>query len=80
MPKNLNWSKNPPDGAEIIEAAREIGLPIGDSFAGWSNEALRDYEERLYDEEVFGADIWYQRDQVLWEMNRRGMMDDVKVV
>lgn len=26
MPKNLNWSKNPPDGAEIIEAAREMGI------------------------------------------------------
>lgn len=44
-------------------------------FDGWSDEQLRDYEQSLYDDEVRGEDVWHQRDRVLWEMNRRGMMD-----
>lgn len=40
-------------------------------FSGWSTESLRDYEERLYDAEVGGDDTWFERDQVLWELNAR---------
>jgi len=40
-------------------------------FAGWTTEALIAYEERLYDDEVAGEDIWFERDQVLWELNLR---------
>jgi hypothetical protein len=40
-------------------------------FADWSLEFLIDYEQRLYDDEVAGEDTWFERDQVLWELNRR---------
>lgn len=42
-----------------------------DRFTKWTTEALRDYEERLYDQEVSGLDTWFERDQVLWELNKR---------
>lgn len=42
-------------------------------WEGWSNQQLLDYENRLYDDEVNGDDTWFQRDQVLNEMNRRGL-------
>ena len=42
-------------------------------FENMTDEQLRDYEWRLYDREVEGEDTWFERDQVLWEMNRRGM-------
>jgi len=40
-------------------------------YADWSDEALLDYEQSLYDQEIAGGDTWYLRDQVLWEMNWR---------
>jgi hypothetical protein len=41
-------------------------------YADWSTEALRDYEQRLYAEEVAGdEDNWFERDKVLWELGRR---------
>lgn len=40
-------------------------------YADWTIEALRDYEERLYDAELAGADTWHERDQVLWELALR---------
>lgn len=40
-------------------------------FADWSDDDLRDYEESLYDREVGGEDVWFERNAVLWEMNRR---------
>ena len=42
-------------------------------WSGLSDQALLEYEEWLYDQEVAGEDVWYIRDQVLWEMNRRGL-------
>lgn len=42
-----------------------------DPWANWSDEALLEYEERLYDDELAGDDTWFLRDQVLWEINRR---------
>lgn len=39
-------------------------------FSAWT-EALVEYEQRLYDEEVAGEDTWFERDQILWELNRR---------
>lgn len=41
-------------------------------WTSWSDEALRDYEQSLYDEEAEGGNTWELRDEVLWEMNRRG--------
>jgi len=40
-------------------------------YADWTIEALRDYEERLYDQEVAGDDTWFEHDQVLQELSRR---------
>jgi hypothetical protein len=41
-------------------------------YADWTTEALKEYEERLYDRELEGEDVWFERDQVvLWELNRR---------
>lgn len=40
-------------------------------FADWTTEALIEYEQGLYDDEVRGEDTWFERDQVLWELNRR---------
>jgi hypothetical protein len=45
-----------------------------DKWAGYTDEQLIDLEESLYDREVDGEDVWYLRDRVLWEMNRRGLM------
>ena len=42
-----------------------------DDLSTWTTEALRNYEERLYDQECDGEDTWFERDQVLWELNRR---------
>jgi hypothetical protein len=39
-----------------------------------TDEQLLAIEESLYDDEVLGEDNWYERDQILWEMNRRGLM------
>lgn len=41
-------------------------------YADWSTEALKEYEESLYDDEVNGdQEAWLIRDQVLWELNYR---------
>lgn len=40
-------------------------------YADWTVERLRDYEERLYDDEVAGKDTWFDREQVLLELARR---------
>jgi hypothetical protein len=42
-----------------------------DDLSTWTIEALLDYEEFLYDLEIEGEDVWADRDQVLWELNRR---------
>ena len=39
-----------------------------------TDEQLVEYEITLYEMEVGGIDTWEQRDEVLWEMNRRGLM------
>lgn len=46
-----------------------------DDFASWSTDALIDYEERLYDDEVAGEDTWFERDKVLWELARREVFE-----
>jgi hypothetical protein len=40
-------------------------------FADWATEALKEYEQRLYDDERAGEDTWFIRDQVLWELANR---------
>ena len=45
--------------------------PTDDRWSAYSDEQLSDLEESLYDDEVAGRDVWFFRDQVLWEMNRR---------
>lgn len=42
-------------------------------YADLTDDELRELEESLYDSEIAGNDTWFQRDQVLWEMNWRGM-------
>jgi len=43
-------------------------------YADLTEEQLIALEQRLYDDEFDGADTWADRDEVLWEMNRRGLM------
>jgi hypothetical protein len=43
-------------------------------YAAMTDQELIALEEYLYDKEVEGDDTWAERDQVLWEMNRRGLM------
>lgn len=42
-------------------------------FTDWTDAALLEYEERLYDQEREGADTWEIRDAVIWEINRRSL-------
>jgi hypothetical protein len=42
-------------------------------YTTMTDEQLMALEEHLYDMEVEGCDTWYERDQLLWEMNRRGL-------
>ena len=49
-------------------------LELNDEWKDWSDQRLFDYEERLYDQEVSGYDTWFERDKVLWEMNRRNLI------
>jgi hypothetical protein len=44
-------------------------------FSDMSDEDLIALEEFLYDLETEGVDTWFERDQVIWEMNRRDLMD-----
>jgi len=39
-------------------------------------EQLKELEERLYDLELDGEDVWFERDQVLWELIRRQTYDE----
>ena len=39
-------------------------------------EQLKELEERLYDMELNGDDVWFERDQVLWEITFRSYKDD----
>ena len=41
-------------------------------YEDWSTEALKAYEERLYDAEIEGDDVWFQRDEIINELNYRG--------
>lgn len=43
------------------------------SLADMSDDELWSEEERLYDLEVEGYDVWFERDQILWEINRRNL-------
>jgi hypothetical protein len=47
-------------------------------FEDWTDEQLAQWESDLYEMEARGEDTWELRDAVLWEMNRRGMMDPTK--
>ena len=38
-----------------------------------TDQQLIELEQALYDDEVDGADNWFMRDKVLWEMNARGL-------
>jgi hypothetical protein len=40
-------------------------------YEDWSYERLLDYEEQLYDQELDGENVWFERDKVLWEINLR---------
>ena len=40
-------------------------------YSTWTTDRLKDLEEYLYDREVEGDDTWYERDQILNELNRR---------
>lgn len=42
-------------------------------YAHLTDAELTALEERLYDDEIDGEDTWFERDQVLWEMNSRRM-------
>ncbi len=44
---------------------------MDDDLSTWTTEALREYEERLYDQELDGEDVWFLRDKVLWELASR---------
>lgn len=45
-----------------------------DEWADWTNEALIEYEQGLYDREVEGEDVWELREAVLSEMRDRGLL------
>ena len=34
-------------------------------------EELKDLEEMLYDMEVSGVNCWFERDKVIWELQKR---------
>lgn len=40
-------------------------------YQDWSTEELITEEQFLYDCEIDGEDTWFERDQVLWEIQRR---------
>ena len=40
-------------------------------YSDMTDEQLAALEERLYDLELDGVDTWFERDDVLWEMNKR---------
>lgn len=42
-------------------------------FIDWTDAALLEYEESLYDRECEGENTWERRDAVIWEIIRRGL-------
>ena len=40
-------------------------------YEDWTTEDLKELEDTLYDDEVAGLDVWFQRDQIINELNRR---------
>lgn len=44
-------------------------------YGNLTDKQLVELEQVLYDDECRGQDTWFERDQVLWEMNRRGLLD-----
>lgn len=48
---------------------------MASEYADMTDEQLMALEEGLYDMEVAGADVWFERDKILWEMNDRGLMN-----
>lgn len=47
-----------------------------DEFKIYSDQALLDLEDELYDDEVDGMHNWYFRDKVINEINRRGLWNN----
>jgi hypothetical protein len=45
------------------------------TFQNMSTEALVEFEQRLYDDEVAGMDTWETRDAIIWELHLRGYFD-----
>lgn len=45
-----------------------------DEWKDWTDEALEEYEQRLYDREAEGDNCWELREDVLKEMRRRNMI------
>ena len=43
------------------------------AYTHWTDAQLIAYEQDLYDREVDGENTWADRDEVLWEMNRRNL-------
>ena len=52
-----------------------MGSDAPDEWEDYTDEQLKALEESLYDDEVNGQDVWYLRDKILWEMNRRRLCD-----
>jgi hypothetical protein len=78
----ISEGKKPESDYALVEEARECAdkmrqwrANLHAQYADWTTEALMEYEERLSDDEVDGKDTWFDRDQVLWELNRRGFGD-----
>lgn len=45
-----------------------------------TDNELDNYEQALYELEVDGEDTWFERDQVLWEINYREQDREAKNV
>jgi hypothetical protein len=41
---------------------------------GWADDQLRDYEQRLFDDEMRGESTWELREEILDEMRRRDLI------
>ena len=59
----------------LCEYSGGQGVHVTNRYAELTDDQLVALEESLYDDECDGRDTWAERDQVLWEMNRRGLMD-----
>ena len=47
---------------------------MNNDFSDMSDDDLFAYEQSLYDRECDGEDVWFERDHVLWEINKRGLI------